>query len=48
MQRMMLSVLKSRLAAENAAQSDAEEADRGSEMGCLDEFILDVDDGVAL
>ena len=40
-QRMMLSVLKARLAAERASSNDAEEADRGSEIGCMDEFILD-------
>ena len=40
-QRMMLSVLKARLAAERACRNDAEEGDRGSEIGCMDEFVLD-------
>ena len=48
-QQMMLSVLQARYAAEHATQRDAEEADRGSETGCLGELILDddVDDRLA-
>ena len=43
-QRMMLSVLKARLRA-GAEDNDAEEADRGSEMGECMEFLDDEFDG---
>ena len=48
-QRMMVAVLQARALAESASQSEAGDADRGSELGecmCMDEFLDDeLDDG---